>query len=199
MNFHKNGIYHIYNQGNNRQLIFFKPENYLFFLSKMREFVMPYCDILCYCLMPNHFHLLVHVRETELPHISVGVTISHPDTTTDTLRTLNVSIGILLRSYTRAINNQEHRTGALFREKTKAKDGWEDVSISVTHPDYEKQLRNWEHYGLIAFNYIHQNPVKSGLVSRAEEWPYSSASDFAGLRNGTICNQLLAKELLFLV
>jgi putative transposase len=199
MNFQKNGIYHIYNQGNNRQLIFFKPENYLFFLSKIREFVMPYCDILCYCLMPNHFHLLVRVRETELPNSSVGVTISHPDTTTDALRSLNVSIGILLRSYTRAINNQERRTGALFREKTKAKDGWEDASVSVTHPDYEKHLRNWEYYGLIAFNYIHQNPVKSGLVSRAEDWPYSSASDFAGLRNGTICNQVLANELLFLV
>ena len=35
-------------------------------------------------------------------------------------RTLNQSIGIMLRSYTNAIHKQEGRTGALFQEETKA-------------------------------------------------------------------------------
>jgi hypothetical protein len=54
----------IYNQGNNRQKIFFK-KNYLFFLNKIREHILPYANILFWCLMPNHFHLMVHVNKVE--------------------------------------------------------------------------------------------------------------------------------------
>ena len=46
-------IYHIYNQGNNRQLIFFKDKNYLFFLKKIRKELIPFMDFLAYCLMPS--------------------------------------------------------------------------------------------------------------------------------------------------
>jgi hypothetical protein len=28
--------------------------------------------------------------------------------------------------------------------------------------------------------YIHHNPVKAGLVPRAEDWPWSSAREFTG-------------------
>jgi putative transposase len=155
--------------------------------------------------MPNHFHWLFYVREVELPIVgatNVGVTSSHSDTASGGAdikpRTLNDSIGILLRSYTRAINKQENRTGALFREKTKAKDGWGNQYPRKTQAKYPTPVLRWEDYGWTAFNYIHHNPVKAGLVSHPEEWPYSSALDFAGSRNGTLCNQDLAKELLFL-
>ena len=66
MQFEKDHIYHIYNQGNNRQKIFFDRENYLFFLQKMNDYLLPYCDIMAWCLMPNHFHWMVYVREAEL-------------------------------------------------------------------------------------------------------------------------------------
>ena len=137
---------------------------------------------------------------------SVGVTLSHSDTTSGHAdirrpikpRTLNDSIGILLRSYTRAINKQKNRTGALFREKTKAKDGWGNQYPTKTPAKYDIPVLRWEDYGWTAFNYIHQNPVKAGLVNHPEEWSYSSALDFSGSRKGTLCNQDLAKELLFL-
>jgi putative transposase len=93
--------------------------------------------------MPNHFHWLFYVREVELPIVgatNVGVTSSHSDTASGGAdikpRTLNDSIGILLRSYTRAINKQENRTGALFREKTKAKDGWGNQYPRKTQAKY---------------------------------------------------------------
>ena len=60
MEFFENELYHIYNRGNNKQRIFFKPENYLYFLKKVRTYIHPNCDILAYCLMPNHFHFLVN-------------------------------------------------------------------------------------------------------------------------------------------
>ncbi len=200
MHFEQNTIYHVYNQGNNRQRTFFKAENYLFFLRKMRTYISPYGDFLCYCLMPNHFHWLIYVREVSIPvSTSEGVTPGHPLTYPEIKhRTLNDSIAIMLRSYTRAVNIHENRSGSLFRQETKAKEGWEDPYISITHPDYGKVWQNWEMYGNTCFQYIHSNPVKANLVRQMEEWEYSSAKDFAGLRNGTLCNQALAKELLFL-
>jgi putative transposase len=52
-------IYHIYNQGNNRQKLFHCRDNYLFFLQKIRKHIFPHCEIMAYCLMPNHFHLMI--------------------------------------------------------------------------------------------------------------------------------------------
>ncbi len=63
MTYELNTIYHCFNQGNNRQEIFFKRENYLFFLEKMRTHLHPVADVLSYCLMPNHFHWLIMLKE----------------------------------------------------------------------------------------------------------------------------------------
>ena len=56
--------YHLYNRGVNRERIFFEPENYLFFLRRLREHLVPVLEIVAYCLMPTHYHLLVHVKQT---------------------------------------------------------------------------------------------------------------------------------------
>ena len=72
MPYEPNRIYHIYNQGNNKQPIFCKEEHYLLFLRKMRHHILPNVDFLAYCLMPNHFHWLVYVKkEACLPSKSV--------------------------------------------------------------------------------------------------------------------------------
>src|SRR5690606_12986841 len=109
-------IYHIFNQGINGQRIFFNRDNYFFFLRKIKINILPYADILCWCLMPNHFHLMVLVYESEL-------VIDYPKTCDyrkNNKRSLNNSIAIMLRSYTRAIQNQGLVVGNLFRQKTKA-------------------------------------------------------------------------------
>ena len=203
MHFEKGSLYHIYNQGNNKQKIFFKRENYLFFLKKIWAHIIPYCDVLAYCLMPNHFHLMVYVKEVELLIDSHGATTntsieSHPVTK---YRTLNQSIAILLRSYTRAINKQENRSGALFREGTKAEALNQQTGITPSFyntnagtkihiDDPEKQ------YPQVCFNYIHQNPVVAGLVKKETDWEYSSAKDYAGLRDGKLLTKKRAKEYL---
>jgi len=48
MQFEKGHLYHIYNQGNNRQKIFFNRENYLYFLRKVKIYITPYADILAW-------------------------------------------------------------------------------------------------------------------------------------------------------
>lgn len=83
----------------------------------------------------------------------------------------------LLSSYTKGINKQEKRVGSLFQQKTKA--------ICVT---------NNKHHDTTAFHYIHQNPMKAGLVKRMEDWEFSSFKDYLGLRRESLCIIDLAKE-----
>jgi len=192
-------LYHIYNQGNNKGRIFFSRENYLFFLKKIQLYVLPYADILAWCLMPNHFHLMVRVnRITRVysPGDYNNAANNHP---VSKQRSLNDSIAIMLRSYARAINKQENRSGSLFREDTKA--------INLTQTD--KNAENWysiqgvtyfktdtleSNYPNRCFHYIHTNPVKAGLAKQPEDWEFSSAKDIIGDRNGKLINRSLINE-----
>ena len=61
MNFKEDCTYHIYNRSN--ELLFYNRDNYLFFLRKIRNHILPYSDILAYCLMPNHFHIILKVNK----------------------------------------------------------------------------------------------------------------------------------------
>ena len=186
MNFEPDNIYHIYNQGNNRGKIFFGRENYIFFRGKIKQFVSPFADILAWCLMPNHFHLMVYVNTTNTETVVAtepghAGQESHPDSQ----RGLNHSIGIMLRSYTRAINVQQNRSGSLFREETKA--------ICLSQPT--KSPPSWylsngttvlwsdfpeKGYINTCFNYILMNPVRSGLVEKPSLWEFSSFNELAG-------------------
>jgi len=55
MHFEPEHSYHIFNQGNNRELIFFNREIYFFFLKKIETHILPFADVLAYCLMPIIF------------------------------------------------------------------------------------------------------------------------------------------------
>ena len=55
--------YHIFNRGANRQNIFFLPKNYDYFLKLLKEFLGEYVYFLAYALMPNHFHLIIKVKD----------------------------------------------------------------------------------------------------------------------------------------
>jgi putative transposase len=171
MEFHPNHLYHIYNRGNNQQPIFFTEANYLFFLQKIRMFILPYCEILCYTLMPNHFHLLIYTDERIAEKKQIGATERN---------VLSEGIRNMLQTYTKAINQQNHTTGSLFQQNTKAK-CLDDGSIN---------------YGAACFHYIHQNPMKAKLVLKMEDWDYSSFKDYAEFRNGTLCNRELAFSIL---
>jgi putative transposase len=175
MEFFRQNIYHIYNRGNNKQIIFFTEENYLYFLKKVRKYILPHCDMLAYVLMPNHFHFLIHAderTEKQLPGPAI------------TRNVLSEGIRLLLSSYSKGVNKQEDRTGNLIQQKTKSK------CVHNTSDINEKG------YSDTCFYYIHQNPLRAGLVVKTEDWHYSSYRDYAGLRNGTLCNRELAAKIL---
>ncbi|HQV53984.1 MAG: transposase [Chitinophagaceae bacterium] len=170
MNIHGTGIYHIYNRGNNQQKIFFNDENYFYFLRKCHTYLKPVCDILAWCLMPNHFHFLIDVTEKSIKLVKCGGI---------EMTAITNGFRLLQSSYAKGINKQENRTGNLFQQKAKA-----------------KIVSGEDNYADTAFHYIHQNPVTSNLVSNPEDWQYSSFMDFVSLRNGTLCNKEKAIELL---
>jgi len=187
-------LYHIYNQGNNRQKIFFSSENYLFFLNKIKIHILPHADILAWCLMPNHFHLMVYVHTYEIPADE-----NEANKFGGQFHNLNDSIGLILRSYTRAINKQENRSGSLFKPHTKAECiiGIKGILPSflitsqkedIVEPNTEKE------YPQICFNYIHANPVRARMVKQNEDWEFSSYLDYYGLRNGKLINRERAAE-----
>lgn len=215
MQFESGQIYHIFNQGNNRQRIFFERENYLFFLRKIRTHIVPFADILAWCLMPNHFHLMVYVNHTEVDEeliINPGPTSSRTRIITSQVAIMgatqsrtrnfisfNKSIGIMLASYTRAINKQRDMSGSLFRSETKAtcltevngispvwKTSMGITQITINDPDLD--------YPNVCFNYILYNPVKDKLVSKPEDWEFSSFADYIGNRNGSLINKSRMEE-----
>ncbi len=91
-----NGVpYHVVQRGNNRTPIFFKDEDYLFFLEALYGAKVKYpCLIYGYCLMPNHFHLLVEPKDKD-----------------DNVSLLIKQLGT---RYVRYINKNYHRSGTLW-------------------------------------------------------------------------------------
>ena len=167
MNFEEHQFYHLYNRTNNSEIAFKEQRNYIYFLQKYRKLVAPFVETHAYCLMPTHFHFLIRIREFEEyekdgPHLKGG---AHQPVRLDTLRR---NIGIWQSSFTKAINKAYNRHGSLFQRHTKA------------------LLVDEDSYLISLINYIHQNPIRAGLVDRLEQWPFSSYLDLAGLRQGTL-------------
>ena len=64
--------YHIYNRGNNGEDLFREERNYSYFLNLFAEKVYPVVDIFSYCLMRNHFHLVIRVKQNVAINLSKG-------------------------------------------------------------------------------------------------------------------------------
>lgn len=101
MGFCADSFFHVFNRGINKQKIFFNEENYHYFCRKIEKHLSPNCDVIAYCLMPNHFHLLISTNES-VQKVSSG-------------------LKILLSSYTRGVNAEQNRVGSLFQQNTKKK------------------------------------------------------------------------------
>jgi REP element-mobilizing transposase RayT len=93
--------YHIYNRGNNGENLFIEARNYAYFLNLYTHYIHPVADTYAYCLMRNHFHLLIRLHEDKDSPL-------HSRAFADFFST-----------YTKAINHAYHRTGSLFEKPFK--------------------------------------------------------------------------------
>ena len=186
MQLHPHQVYHIYNRGNNRQQLFYEPENYPFFIEKTRKHISPNCDLLAFCLLPNHFHFLVHANEeTILPFDhSKGTNPVLQQNPLVQMSKFSHGVQQLLSSYAKAINKRHKRKGSLFTQNTRSK--------MTSSPAHQMDYTLW------CFIYIHNNPVAAGLVDSPEKWPFSSYREYLGLSTNPLCNIELGKKLLSL-
>ena len=99
MIYQQGGIYHLFNRGCDKREIYLGASNYRFFLKKIKLSKDRYnVDIIGFCFMPNHFHLLVRQNSD----ISIAKWIQ------------KVLIG-----YVQAFNKRNNRKGTLFEGATK--------------------------------------------------------------------------------
>ncbi len=164
--------YHIYNRANGSENLFRKPENYRYFLRKWEQYISPVAVSLAYCLMPNHFHFLIRVREeAELAaffDLSKGfkplessnsssrplMKSSQPRARYDLL--VSRQFSHLFNGYAQAYNRMFNRKGSLFA------------------PNFKKKTIGSDSYLTRVIAYIHLNPVHHGFVHDPGRWPYSS-------------------------
>lgn len=108
-------FYHVYNRGVNKQNIFLDDQDYTVFLGLMKRYLsrdvekMPnrlkyvsyveQVELLTYCLMPNHFHLLLYQIDKE------------------GMKLLLKSVSV---SYSMYFNKKYRRVGALFQQRYRA-------------------------------------------------------------------------------
>lgn len=169
-NFEPDSMYHVYNRGVDKRIIFTDERDYAVFLSFLkyallsddelknhdvidagiisqanrfnlrREGLHGVVELVSFCLMPNHFHLLLYQNEVD------GITR-------------------LMRSvatgYSVYFNKRHKRVGTLFQGRYKA--------------SHVNSAAYWDHIS----RYIHLNPLDVGEDYKT--YPYSSYGNFIGL------------------
>jgi len=142
-------FYHIWNRGNNKENLFYSARNYEYFIRLYAEYLDPGVETYAFCLLPNHFHLLVRTK-------SFPTLVSPMGETNKTKNPVSLAFQRFFTAYSQAINVQERRTGSLFQKPFKR--------LEVTST---RQLVNLVHY-------IHSNPQKHGIIEDFRQYPWSS-------------------------
>jgi putative transposase len=169
-------MYHIYNRANGFENLFYQDENYRFFLQQWGKYIRPIADTLCYCLMPNHFHFMVKIREAGVlkDFFKEKLDKKLEELKKDYLsKLLSQQFSHMFNGYTQALNKQQKRRGSLFMHSFKRKKIEDDT------------------YLINLFYYIHLNPVHHGFCSDFRDWKYSSFYDLVSDKS-RIINQELA-------
>ena len=153
------GIYHVMLRGINRQDIFEEPEDYCAFIKIL--------SVLRTRLADDHSSQICtsHIYAYCLMPNHIHLLLCEKDWK------LGEVVKSIAASYAFFYNKKYGRIGHLFQDRFK--------SEPCNNPEYFMTL----------FRYIHQNPVKAGLVSKAEEYEYSSwRNDYLGQSETSVCH-----------
>ncbi len=156
---HPEKVYHIYNHANGNENLFRNPGNYTYFLQKYSEYIYPIAETYAYCLMPNHFHLMVKIRNEKdiLAFLKLRKpTLQGFETLEAFSDAISKQFSHFFNGYTQAYNNMFERKGSLFI------------------PRFKRKVVESETYFTQLIAYIHLNPVKHGFCKHILDWEYSS-------------------------
>ena len=104
--FEYGNFYHVYNRGNNHENIFYEERNYFYFLKLIKKHLLHIAEVHCFCLLKNHFHLIIKIKEKEEIDSKYHDKIHQP-------------FSNLFNAYTKSINKAYDRNGSLFQEHLK--------------------------------------------------------------------------------
>lgn len=182
--------YHIYNHANGDENLFREQKNYEYFLEKYKQHISPIAETIAWCLMPNHFHLLVKIKTEEeivAAFSSTNCSSVFPPLTFPKFQTLekleleklkrlekfknletlegksnflSKQFANFFSSYTQSFNKVYGRRGSLFLKNFKRKEVVD------------------ENYLLNLILYIHLNPVKHGFTNNVLDWKWHSYLSF---------------------
>jgi len=154
-----NTYYHIFNHANGDDNLFREEKNYDFFLQKYHQHIDPIADTIAWCLMKNHFHLLVKIK-SEADFLSTFPKFKTLERLEDQSKFISKQFSNFFSSYSQAFNKVYQRRGSLFIKNFKRKE--------INNHQYLQQV----------ILYIHLNPVKHGFVRRGNDWAHSSFTSF---------------------
>ena len=193
ISFTNNEYYHVYNRGIDKRVIFETPVDFQRFadclqffnsfekveIREKRKSSSPedspqgerkLVDVICYCLMPNHFHLLLKQR------VDNGIT------------TFMKKMGT---GYSMYFNITRERTGSLFQGPYKAK--------AVKDNDYLTHLSRYIHMNPVDLIDANWKEVgiknKNSTHSFIEKYPWSSYADYVSGRESKIISKNILHEL----
>lgn len=163
-------FYHIYNRGNNGENIFLEEKNYSYFLDLIKKHLLPVVEIYAYCLLKNHFHILLKTKiEQDENKISQG-------------------FSNLFNAYAKAINKAYNKTGSLFQTRFSRN--------RITSEDYLRSLilyihLNPKHHGFITDYHDYPHSSYDALISnkRTELRRTEVIKLFDDLNNFIYCHQ----------
>jgi len=136
------GIHHVVARGNAKQPIYLSDGDRRSFLGILRD-VLDMFDWRCltYCLMPNHYHLVILTVRSNL---------------SEGMKKVN---GV----YAQRFNQRHDRCGHLFQGR------------------FGATLIESDAHMLEVIRYVALNPVRAGLATRPEDWPWSGHREVIGL------------------
>ena len=162
-----NCSYHIFNHANGFENIFIEDENYRFFLEKYQQYILPIAETYAYCLLPNHFHLVVRIRRKEVieevyrnfksTNFSTVPNFGKVEVTDNMIEYyISKQFANLFSCYTQSFNKVNKRRGSLFLK------------------NFRREPIENKAYFLNAVIYTHRNPVHHAFCDRYTDWSYTS-------------------------
>jgi len=175
----KDYLYHIYNRGINSENIFLSDENKTYFLKLLSKYLSEKIDVYAYCLMNNHFHIVLKIIEEE--------------------RIVTQSFSNFFNAYAKAFNKQNQRTGSLFEKHFKRikiqDDNYLRNIIQYVHLNPKHHLNiNYNTYKYSSFQAMIS--ISETKLARREVLSY-----FDGIDNFIYChdfkNEILSEKFIF--